>query len=60
MDLEELIREQHFCILFSLFYCPYLAIYQDRYDLLWIFVSVLITSLMRWKSQTSYLSIYRP
>ena len=60
MDLEELIREQHFLYISSHFFLlpVFLAIYQDRYDLLWIFVSVLITSLLRWGNRTQVIYQY--
>lgn len=60
MDLEELIREQHLLYISSHFFLlpVFLAIYQDRYDVLLISVSVLITSILRWGNPTQVIYQY--
>ena len=60
MNLEELIREQHYLYISSHFFLfpVFLAIYQDRYDVLLISVSVLITSLLRWGNRTQVIYQY--
>lgn len=60
MNLEELIREQHYLYISSHFFLfpVFLAIYQDRYDILLISVSVLITSILRWGNRTQVIYQY--
>ena len=60
MDLEELLREQHYLYISSHFFLlpVFLAIYQDRYDILLISVSVLITSILRWGNRTQVIYQY--
>ena len=60
MDLEELLREQHYLYISSHFFLlpVFLAIYQDRYDILLISVSILITSILRWGNSTQVIYQY--
>ena len=60
MNLEELIREQHYLYISSHFFLlpVFLAIYQDRYDILLISVSILITSILRWGNNTQVIYQY--
>ena len=60
MDLEELLREQHYLYISSHFFLlpVFLAIYQDRYDILLISVSILITSILRWGNRTQVIYQY--
>ena len=60
MDLEELLREQHYLYISSHFFLlpVFLAIYQDRYDILLISVSILITSILRWGNNTQVIYQY--
>lgn len=60
MNLEELTSEQNYLYISSHFFLlpVFLAIYQDRYDILLISVSILITSLLRWGNRTKVIYQY--